>query len=60
MVYDVASVRSRFPALDSGVAYFDTPGGSQVPDVVAGAIRDALLAGPSNRGRVRRIGISPT
>jgi len=52
MVYDVAAVRSRFPALNSGVAYFDTPGGSQVPDVVAGAIADALLAGLSNRGRV--------
>jgi cysteine desulfurase family protein (TIGR01976 family) len=52
MAYDVDALRSRFPALNSGVAYFDTPGGSQVPDVVAGAIADTLRAGLSNRGRV--------
>ena len=52
MAYDVDALRSGFPALNSGVAYFDTPGGSQVPDVVAGAIADTLRAGLSNRGRV--------
>ena len=31
MPYDVAAVRSAFPSLRSGVAHFDGPGGSQVP-----------------------------
>ena len=51
-MYDVTALRSHFPALASGVAHFDGPGGSQVPDVVADAIRGTLLAGVSNRGRV--------
>ncbi len=51
-MYDVAALRSHFPGLASGVAHFDGPGGSQVPDVVADAIRATLLAGISNRGRV--------
>ena len=49
---DVTAVRARIPALASGVAFFDGPGGSQVPDVVADAIRDALTAPLSNRGSV--------
>ena len=40
------------PHSPPGVAHFDGPGGSQVPDVVADAIRGTLLAGVSNRGRV--------
>ena len=40
------------PALESGVAFFDGPGGTQTPDTVALAIADALTAGMSNRGRV--------
>jgi cysteine desulfurase family protein (TIGR01976 family) len=51
-MYDVEALRSQFPALDSGVAHFDGPGGSQVPGVVADAIRSTLVAGVSNRGRV--------
>jgi cysteine desulfurase family protein (TIGR01976 family) len=47
---DVAAVRSHIPALASGVAFFDGPGGSQVPDVVADAIREALTSPISNRG----------
>ena len=50
--YDVDPLRARFPALASGVAHFDGPGGSQVPDVVADAIRTTLVAGVSNRGRM--------
>ena len=50
--FDVATVRSHIPALASGVAFFDGPGGSQVPDVVADAIRDALASPVSNRGLV--------
>src|SRR3954449_3142286 len=48
--YDVAKVRAHFPALESGLAFFDGPGGSQTPDVVADAVRDTLLAPLSNRG----------
>jgi cysteine desulfurase family protein (TIGR01976 family) len=50
--YDVDQLRARFPALASGVAHFDGPGGSQVPDAVADAIRTTLVAGMSNRGRM--------
>jgi cysteine desulfurase family protein (TIGR01976 family) len=42
---DVPAVRSRFPALASEAAFFDGPGGSQVPqsviDAVVGCLRDA-------------------
>ncbi len=51
-MYDVPALRAHFPALDHGIAYFDGPGGSQVPDVVAGAVATTLTAGVSNRGRV--------
>ncbi|MGS0688405.1 cysteine desulfurase-like protein [Nakamurella sp. GG22] len=50
--YDVAALRAHFPALALGAAHFDGPGGSQVPDTVADAIRDTLTAGLSNRGLV--------
>ncbi|MBO2447537.1 cysteine desulfurase-like protein [Actinomadura barringtoniae] len=49
---DVAAVRSRFPALKSGVAFFDGPGGTQTPRSVIDAIGDALAAPLSNRGTV--------
>ncbi|GAB2938206.1 cysteine desulfurase-like protein [Rhodococcus aerolatus] len=52
MVYDVARVRSWFPALASGTAFFDGPGGSQVPTRVAEAVAGTLTAGLANRGRV--------
>jgi len=48
--YDVARLRARIPALDSGLAFFDGPGGSQTPDVVADAVRDTLAGPLSNRG----------
>lgn len=48
--YDVAKVRAHFPALESGLAFFDGPGGSQTPDVVAEAMRSTMLAPLSNRG----------
>ncbi|MDO8309639.1 MAG: cysteine desulfurase-like protein [Actinomycetota bacterium] len=50
--YDVDRLRARMPALASGVAYFDGPGGTQTPDLVADAIAAALTGGLSNRGRV--------
>jgi len=49
---DVDRVRSWFPALEQGVAWFDGPGGSQVPRPVAEAVAATLLAGVSNRGTV--------
>jgi cysteine desulfurase family protein (TIGR01976 family) len=52
MTFDVARVRSSFPALDDGTAYFDGPGGTQVPRQVATAMADTLCAGISNRGSV--------
>ena len=52
LTYDIAAFRAHFPALAKGASHFDGPGGSQVPDVVADAIRDALTAGVSNRGLV--------
>lgn len=52
MTYDVDRVRARIPALREGVAFFDGPGGTQMPDVVADAMADLLKAGVSNRGTV--------
>jgi cysteine desulfurase family protein (TIGR01976 family) len=51
MAYDVTAIRDRFPSLESGVAHFDGPGGTQTPDVVGDAVRAALLAPIANRGR---------
>ncbi len=49
MAYDVAAVRSHYPALASGEAFFDGPGGTQVPQPVVDAV-SRTLAGPlSNR-----------
>jgi cysteine desulfurase family protein (TIGR01976 family) len=48
--YDVAKVRAHFPALESGLAFFDGPGGSQTPDVVAEAMRSTMVGPLSNRG----------
>ncbi|HET9605341.1 MAG TPA: cysteine desulfurase-like protein [Gemmatimonadales bacterium] len=47
-VMPLAEVRRRFPAFErqiegKPVAYFDAPGGTQVPDTVADAVRDYLL-----------------
>jgi cysteine desulfurase family protein (TIGR01976 family) len=50
LAFDVDAIRAHFPALSDGTAYFDGPGGSQTPTVVADAIRDAMLAPLSNRG----------
>jgi cysteine desulfurase family protein (TIGR01976 family) len=52
MSYDVAAVRAQFPALRSGTAHFDGPGGTQVPEPVARAVADMLTSSIANRGRV--------
>lgn len=54
-VADVETIRSRFPALrrevdGQRVAYFDGPGGTQVPDTVADAVRSYLLESNANAG----------
>lgn len=49
MTYDVNKIRSHFPSLNTGLAFFDGPGGSQVPDVVGEAIADAITKPISNR-----------
>ena len=55
MAVDIARVRSSFPALvEGGVAYFDGPGGSQVPRQVAEAVATTMTAGVSNRGTTTR------
>ncbi len=54
MSYDVARVRSHFPALGEGAAHFDGPGGSQTPDVVADAVHETLVSAIANRGTVTR------
>ncbi len=52
MNLDVDRIRSEFPALDEGIAYFDGPGGTQVPRQVADAIARTMTSGISNRGTV--------
>ena len=52
MPLDIARVRASFPALSQGVAYFDGPGGTQVPREVADAVAGTLCSGISNRGTV--------
>jgi cysteine desulfurase family protein (TIGR01976 family) len=52
MGLDVQAIRKQFPALAEGAAHFDGPGGTQVPQVVADAVADALTSAVSNRGEV--------
>jgi cysteine desulfurase family protein (TIGR01976 family) len=47
---DVASVRARFPALASGVAFLDAPGGTQCPQSVIDAIAEYLRDSNANLG----------
>jgi cysteine desulfurase family protein (TIGR01976 family) len=50
MSYDVAAIRTHFPALREGAAHFDGPGGSQVPVEVAEAVASTLSSAIANRG----------
>jgi cysteine desulfurase family protein (TIGR01976 family) len=54
MDLDLDRLRAGFPALSDGVAYFDGPGGTQVPRVVAEAMAATMCSGISNRGTVTR------
>lgn len=51
MAYDVAALRREFPSLESGIAHFDGPGGTQTPRRVGEAIARTLTGPLSNRGR---------
>ncbi|MET9254068.1 cysteine desulfurase-like protein [Streptomyces sp. NPDC003717] len=51
MTLDVAAIRARIPALKSGSARFDGPGGTQTPQPVIDAIAEALSRPLANRGR---------
>lgn len=48
---DVDRIRAEFPALTSGIAFFDAPGGTQTPAPVIEAMADALRNPLANRGR---------
>ncbi|MFJ9107657.1 cysteine desulfurase-like protein [Streptomyces sp. NPDC102283] len=50
MPYDVRAVRAQFPALRSGTAHFDGPGGTQTPASVIAAIGEAMSGPLSIRG----------
>jgi cysteine desulfurase family protein (TIGR01976 family) len=50
MSLDVAAARARFPALASGVAFLDAPGGTQVPQSVIDAIAGYLRESNANLG----------
>jgi cysteine desulfurase family protein (TIGR01976 family) len=49
-VLDVHALRRRFPALASGAAYLDGPGGSQAPQEVLDAMADYLSTSNANLG----------
>lgn len=49
---DIEAVRRSFPALTSGLARFDGPGGSLVPSPVIEAVAAAMSAGMCQRGTV--------
>ena len=57
---DVTAIRGRFSSLQSGFAFFDAPGGSQVPDEVGDAIARTLREASANVGALyetsRRVG----
>lgn len=50
MTLDVERVRARFPALASGAAFLDNPGGTQVPDAVVDRMVDYLVRTNANHG----------
>ncbi|MFJ8542194.1 cysteine desulfurase-like protein [Streptomyces sp. NPDC093586] len=52
MALDIDAIRAQTPALKSGTARFDAPGGTQTPQPVIDAVAEALAAPLANRGRV--------
>ncbi|WP_327664371.1 MULTISPECIES: cysteine desulfurase-like protein [unclassified Streptomyces] len=51
MALDIAAVRAQIPALKSGTARFDAPGGTQMPAPVIDAVTAALTGPLANRGQ---------
>jgi cysteine desulfurase family protein (TIGR01976 family) len=49
-IIDLSTIRGRFSALDRGLAFFDGPGGTQVPDEVIDAIASYLRESNANLG----------
>lgn len=47
---DIADVRRRYSSLDRGFAFFDAPGGTQVPDEVGEAMARAMREASANLG----------
>jgi cysteine desulfurase family protein (TIGR01976 family) len=47
---DITAVRARFSALNRGLAFFDAPGGTQVPDEVIDAVAAYLRESNANLG----------
>ena len=52
MTFDVARVRAQFPSLESGVAHFDGPGGTQTPLSVGQAICKTMTGPLANQATV--------
>ncbi|WP_425836364.1 cysteine desulfurase-like protein [Streptomyces fractus] len=52
MALDIAAIRAQIPALKSGTARFDAPGGTQPPAPVIDAVAAALTGPLANRGRI--------
>jgi cysteine desulfurase family protein (TIGR01976 family) len=50
LTIDTAAVRRRFSSLQSGFAFLDAPGGSQVPDSVGEAVARAMREASANMG----------
>src|ERR1700733_6292459 len=48
--FDVDAVRARFSALDGSFAFFDAPGGTQVPDEVGTAMAATMRTASGNIG----------
>src|SRR4051794_38904259 len=48
VAFNVGAARARFSALESDLAFFDGPGGTQVPDEVIGAIATYLRESNAN------------
>lgn len=56
VTYNVDRLRARMPALESGTAFFDGPGGTQTPDIVADVIASAMKGELANRARETQAG----
>jgi cysteine desulfurase family protein (TIGR01976 family) len=50
LAFDVTAVRARFSALDTPTAFFDGPGGTQVPDSVIDAVTSYFRESNANVG----------